>query len=99
MQFLSSGQGKSQIKLTKSEEEALQTNAVDAAALDFSPLSSYGKDGIKQLLKTAVLLGAKYGEHLDLSQHIGLDHFGSDSDFKIYQLSDWELSIQSDAHL
>ena len=29
----------------------------------------------------------------------GLDHFGSDSDFKIYQLSDWELPIRSDAHL
>ena len=40
------------------------------AALDFSPLSSYGKDRVKQLLKTAVRLGAKYGEHLDLSQHI-----------------------------
>ena len=29
----------------------------------------------------------------------GLDHIGSDSDFKIYQLSDWELPIRSDAHL
>ena len=66
MQFLSSGQDKPQIKLIKSEKEALQTDAVGAAALDFSPLSSYGKDGIKQLLKTAVRLGGKYGEHLDL---------------------------------
>ena len=64
------GEDKPQIKLTKSEEEALQVDVVDASALDFSPLSSYGKHGIKQLLKTAVQLGAKYGEHLDPSQHI-----------------------------
>ena len=29
----------------------------------------------------------------------GSFRIGSDSDFKIYQLSDWELLIQSDAHL
>ena len=29
----------------------------------------------------------------------GSFRIGSDSDFKIYQLSDWELPIRSDAHL
>ena len=29
----------------------------------------------------------------------GLDHIGSDSDFKIYQLSDCKLPIRPDAHL
>ena len=70
LNIYSTGQEKSQIKLTKAEVEALQIDAIDAAAMDFSPLSSYKKDGIKQLLKTAVKLGAKYGERLDLSQHI-----------------------------
>ena len=70
LNIYSTGQEKSQIKLTKAEVEALQINAIDAAAMDFSPLSSYQKDGIKQLLKTAVKLGSKYGERLDLSQHI-----------------------------
>ncbi|CAB4038001.1 Hypothetical predicted protein [Paramuricea clavata] len=36
--------------------------------MDFSPLSSYQKDSIKQLLKTAVKLGAKYVEY-DLHDH------------------------------
>ncbi len=70
LKFSLAGQEKPEIKLTKAEEEALQIDTIDAAAIDFSPLSSYGKDGIKQLLKTAARLGAKYGEHLDLSRHI-----------------------------
>ncbi len=70
LKFALAGQEKPQIKLIKAEEDALQIDAIDAAAIDFSPLSSYGEDGIKQLLKTAARLGAKYGEHLDLSQLI-----------------------------
>lgn len=70
LKFFSAVQDTPQIKLSKAEEEALQTDAIDAAALDFSPLSSYGKESIKQLLKTAARLGAKYGGHLDLTQHI-----------------------------
>ena len=58
------------VKITEAEKESLQIDAIDAAALDFSPLSSFQKDGIKQLLRTAARLGAKYGEDLDLTEHI-----------------------------
>jgi hypothetical protein len=45
-------------------------HAINAAALDASPLSRYEKEGMKMMLRTAARFGARYGENFDLSQHI-----------------------------
>ena len=44
--------------------------AINAAALDSSPLAEYDKEGMQTMLRTAVKFGAKYGENFDLTKLI-----------------------------
>ena len=37
-------------------------NAINAAALDSSPLSRYGNEGMKIMLRSAARFGARYGQ-------------------------------------
>ncbi|CAB3982065.1 zinc finger BED domain-containing 1-like [Paramuricea clavata] len=65
-----SSQSTSQVKLSKHDHQSLQINAINAAALDSSPLSRYEKEGMKIMFRTAARFGARYGENFDLAQHI-----------------------------
>ena len=49
-------QEKPKIKSAKAGEEALKIEAVEATAIDFSPISRYEKAAYKYLLKTASTL-------------------------------------------
>lgn len=68
-EFVSS-QSTRPIKLSQSDHESLQMNAINAAALDSSPLCRYEKEGMKIMLGTAARFGARYGENIDVAQHI-----------------------------
>ena len=58
------------VKLSQQDQQSLQMDAVNAAALDSSPLSQYDKEGMQTMLRTAAKFGAKYGENFDLTKHI-----------------------------
>lgn len=58
------------VKLSPQDHQSVQMIAINAAALDSSPLSQYDKEGMQTMLRTAAKFGAKYGENFDLAKHI-----------------------------
>ena len=63
-------QSTQQPKLSQNDHRSLQMNAMNAAALDSSPLSRYEKEGMKIMLKSAARFRARYEENFDLLQHM-----------------------------